>query len=120
MGRKRALLTTTIHGRTAVVSSVLVMVNGTRNDPYSGADGLNRLEKANCGCGVTDLVTAGVRVPDQRFRHRPAGEVFDVGSQDQGVWVTDAAWLHGPTRPHDRVLRRLAHAVEFSNVWRLH
>jgi hypothetical protein len=65
---------------------------------------------------VTDLVTAGARVPGQRWRHWPRGEVSVVGGQDMGVWVVDAAWLHGRTNPHDRTLNRLANSTVLSNA----
>lgn len=114
-GAHRVVATIVLQGRAVVVSIISTsFVSKDPKDPFATSGQFAKLENADCGCGLSDLLRdPGV----QGLPHRiPDNEAFLVLSQDSGVTILDAWYLEGQTKGQDFTLVELERDVFLSEL----
>lgn len=109
-GLTRFLATTTVAGRPVGFAQSSTSLPGTPTDPYKYAGEFVRLEKQDGTGSIDDLLRDGYRLPSGPTAI-PAGEAFNVLSQDNGVSIYDAWYLDGPTPVQDPALIRMTNDI---------
>ncbi len=106
-GLTRLLATTTVDGRQAGFAQSTLGFMGTAPEVYKTAGDFRALVTKDGTGNLRDLMRDGYRLPSGPTRV-PYPNAFSALSQDNGVTVVEAWYLHGPTPDNDPALVAMA------------
>lgn len=109
-GVTRYLVTTKVNGRGVGFAQSATSIGGTKKDPYRGAGEFVKLVRKNGTGNFKSLFASGYHTP-KGPQAVPDPDAFNVESQDTGVTIVDAWYLHGSTPTNAKPLVRMAKRI---------
>jgi hypothetical protein len=104
------LATTTVGGRGVGFAQRSIGFRGAGDPGYRTAGEFRALVSRSGTGNVNDLLREGYRLPSGPSQV-PFPNAFDAQSQDDGVTVVEAWYLHGTTPDNDPALERMERAI---------
>jgi hypothetical protein len=109
-GLTTLLATTTVGGRGVGFAQRSIGFRGAGDPGYRTAGEFRALVSRSGTGNVNDLLREGYRLPSGPSQV-PFPNAFDAQSQDDGVTVVEAWYLHGTTPDNDPALERMERAI---------
>ena len=109
-GVSSLLATTRVGGRAVGFARRSIGFKGAGDQSYRSAAQFKALVSRSGTGNLDDLLREGYRLPSGPSQV-PFPNAFDAQSQDNGVTVVEAWYLHGPTPDNDPALERMERAI---------
>jgi hypothetical protein len=106
----RYLVTTKVNGRGVGFAQSAVEIPGTKSDPYGNAGKFHKLVDKNGTGNFDSLFQDGYHTP-KGPQSVPDPDAFRIDSQDTGVTIVDAWYLHGSTPQNAKPLVHMAKRI---------